>query len=152
MKASKQIISLLLTLCLFCSIAVSAFAANVTDEVYYKDYVAVGDWGGSGGRYKENNSKVYVYPSSSPAGATKVTTCCYVATVATNKTNAAAGYVTLQDGQKYAITNWVYEHGDKTTGYGVNMWLGLSPVSRSGSLRGVWSPDWTGTGSGITIV
>ena len=90
-------------------------------------------------------------PSESPSLRTKVKTMCDVGGIITNKTKNSRGYVVLADDVKYAITNFVYEDGDYTTGYGVFMWLGMTPTYGSGTLGGVWSPDWTGNGT-VTIV
>lgn len=127
----------------------TAFAGNVTDTDYYKENAKAGTWTSTSGRYKEDASKVYVHPESSPSGKTKVQTDCYVGGFASNETKN--GSVVLQDGAKYGITNYVYENGDHNKVYGVLMWLALTPDSGSGVLSGVWSPDWTGSGS-VTIV
>ena len=148
----RRLSALLMVCVLMVSTAISASAANVTDTSYYKTNVSSGTWRATSARYKENNSKVYVYPSSSPSGKTKVKTVCYVGGVSTNKTKNSNGYVVLNSGSKYAITNYVYEDGDYTTGYGVKAWLNFTPTSGTGTLSGVWSPDWTGSGTGITIV
>jgi hypothetical protein len=142
-----SILTLLLSICI-----VPAFAANITDVDYYATGTTAGTWVSSNTyRYKEDNSKVYVFPSATPGTATKVRTQVYVGGVATNKTANSNGYVVLQNA-KYAITNYCYEDGDYTTGYGVRTWLNLTPNSGSGTISGVWSADWSGTGTGVTIV
>ena len=133
------------------SMAISASAANTTDTRYYKADVTADTWISSLSRYKEDSSKVYVYPSKSPGGKTRVKTYCRVGGVGTNKTYRTAG-VLLSNNSRYVITNYVYEDGDYTTGKGVAMWLRMTPYSGTGTLEGVWSPDWTGYGTGITIV
>lgn len=146
----KKLISMAFALIMIFSVCIiPAAAANVTDEYYYKENLYDNEWGGTGARYKTDTSKVYVYAVASAGYVQKVQTLCYVAGQITNKTNA--GTVYLANGSKYAITNFVYEHGDYTTGYGVKMWLGVSPTGY-GNVSGWWSPDWTGTGTGITIV
>lgn len=150
MKIGKISAMVIATVMALSFVTLPASAANIKDEDY-SIYSTSGTYAGGGGRYKENNSKVYVYAISAPGTArTNMRTYCYVSGVSTNKTNA--GTVTLESGYKYAITNWVYEHGDYTTGYGVRMWLAASPTSGSGTMTGKWSPDWSGTGSGIIIV
>lgn len=147
----KRISTLLMACMLMGSMAISASAANTTDTRYYKEGVTAGTWISSLSRYKENSSKVYVYPSKSPCGKTRVKTYCRVGGVGTNKTYRTAG-VLLTSGSRYAITNYVYEDGDYTTGKGVAMWLKMCHSSGTGDLEGVWSPDWSGYGTGITIV
>ncbi len=147
----KRLSALLMVCMLMGSMAVSAFAANVTDTQYNRYNVTSGIWVNTSSRYKEDASKVYVYPSKSPSGKTTVKTYCHVGGVDTNKTYRTEG-VLLSSGSKYAITNYVYEDGDYTIGYGVKMWLRMTPSSGKGELKGVWSPDWTGYGTGITIV
>ena len=150
-KIVKRISSLLLVCMLMVSMVVTAFA-DVRDEKYDTSYsVPANAWTSTERRYKENNSKVYVAPKYSPNARTKVKTMCNVGGIASNKTKNSNGYVMLTDGTKYAITNFVYEHGDYTTTRGVHMWLSMSPPYGRGMLRGVWSPDWSGTGV-VTIV
>lgn len=131
--------------------AIPASAANVTDYPYYKAGVTAGTWITTYAQYKENSSKVYVYPSKPANGRTWVKTYCRVGGVGTNKTNRTEG-VLLTSGSKYAITNYVYEDGDYTTGMGVETWLRMTPYSGTVAVKGVWSPDWSGVGTGITIV
>lgn len=150
-KIIKRISTLLLACALMATTVVSAFAANIRDEDYTRYNVPANTWVNSPARYKENDSKVYVAPSESPSLRTKVKTMCDVGGIITNKTKNSRGYVVLADDVKYAITNFVYEDGDYTTGYGVFMWLGMTPTYGSGTLGGVWSPDWTGNGT-VTIV
>lgn len=147
----KRLSALLMVCMLMGSMAVSAFAANVTDTQYNRYNVTSGIWVNTSSRYKEDASKVYVYPSKSPSGKTTVKTYCNVGGTATNKTYRTEG-VLLSNDSKYVITNYVYEDGDYTIGYGVKMWLRMTPSSGKGELKGVWSPDWTGYGTGITIV
>ncbi len=147
----KRLSALLMVCMLMGSMAISASAANTTDTRYYKEGVTAGTWISSLSRYKEDSSKVYVYPSQSPGGKTWLKVYCRVGGVGTNKT-AKYEQVLLTSGSKYAITNYIYEDGDYTTGKGVAMWLKMTPYSGTGTLEGVWSPDWTGTGSGITIL
>lgn len=130
--------------------AVPAFAANVQDTSYYFTNSTTESWRVTNHRYKQDASKVYVYAYSSPSGKTLTHTDCYVGGSVANET--AAGNVYLRDNHKYAITNFVYERGDYTTNRGVEMFLDMKPNSGSGTLSGVWSPDWTGTGSKVTIV
>ena len=152
-KFFKRFSALAMACMLFASMTViSASAANTTDVDYYKSNMTAGSWGTIASNYKENTSKVYVYPSLSPDGRTMVQTLCFVGGLPANKTGSSNGYVVLLDNSKYAISNWVYEDGDYATGYGVRMWLRLTPYAGSGTLKGVWSPDWTGTGTGVTIV
>ena len=151
-KIFKRVSVLLMVCMLMASTVVSAFAANVQDTDYYEKNVTAGSERPTESRYKTNTSKVYVYPSYSPSSRTMVKTMCKDAGVITNKTNTSFGYAVLTSGTKYAISNFVYEQGDYTTGSGVNMWLRISPTAGKGTLRGVWSPDWTGTGTGIVII
>lgn len=151
-KIIKRISTLLLVCALMATTVVSAFAANVKDKTYSPYVFTANTWRSSGEEFKEDNSKVYVVPSMSPSGKTKVKTMCNVGGIANNKTKNSVGYVVLANGSKYAITNFVYEDGDYTTGKGVNMWLSMTPTYGTGLLQGVWSPDWTGLGSNITIV
>lgn len=151
-KIIKRVSVLLMVCMLMASTVVFAFAANVQDTEYYEKNVAAGSYRPTESRYKTNTSKVYVYPSYSPSSRTMVKTMCYDAGVVANKTNTPIGYAVLTSGTKYAISNFVYEQGDYTTGYGVNMWLRISPTASKGTLRGVWSPDWTGAGTGVVII
>lgn len=155
----KSILGTLICVMLICvmvvSLSFSAFAAtdaNVKDEPYYVSYVSVGSWVKTAGRYKTNNSRVYVAPEKSPTGYTKVQTRCYVGGVTTNSTTAKNGYVVLKDGSKYAISNTVFQSGDYTANDGVLTWLFLSPRSGAGILTGVWSPDWTGNTHGGEVL
>lgn len=147
----KRISTLLMACMLMGSMAIPASAGNVSDTRYYKENVTAGTWISSLSRYKEDSSKVYVYPSKPVNGKTWVKTYCRVGGVGTNKTYRTAG-VLLTSGSEYVITNYVYEDGDYTTGKGVAMWLRMTPYSGTGNLEGVWSPDWSGHGTGITIV
>ena len=126
-KIIKRISTLLLAGALMATTVVSAFAANVRDEDYTRYNVSANTWVNSPARYKENDSKVYVAPAESLSLRTKVKTMCDVGGIITNKTKNSRGYVVLADNVKYAITNFVYEDGDYTTGYGVFMWLGMTP-------------------------
>lgn len=150
-KSVKRISTLLLVCMLMASMVVTAFA-DVSDKKYDTPYsIPANAWTSTERRYKENNSKVYVAPEYSPNARTKVKTMCNVGGIASNKTKNSNEYVMLTDGTKYAITNFVYEHGDYTTTRSVHMWLSMSPPYGRGMLRGVWSPDWSGTGV-VTIV
>lgn len=150
-QMKKRFFAILLALALaICVFPASAFADYnpYLDEVYYKDNLAAGVWGGTGARYKTNTSKVYVYPDYSPSDITLVQTTCYVGGYSTFKN--VYGNASLSSHNKYAITNRVYEDGDKTGSY-VNMWLSVAPAFQSGTVHGVWSPDWTGNGN-VAIV
>lgn len=145
---SRRIIStFLLVMLLASAMCVSASAANTTDKEYYNSYISAGTWHTTNAYYKENSSKVYVYPKTSPTYYTRVQTWCYDKTTgnASNKTGASTVY--LPKNTKCVITNYVYENGQYTTGYGVLMWLKMTPNSGTGSLYGYWSPDWSGSGS-----
>ncbi len=155
----KSILGTLICVMLICvmvaSLSFSAFAvtdANVKDESYYMSYVSANSWAATGGRYKTNNSRVYVAPEKSPTGYTEAQTRCYVGGVTTNSTTAKAGYALLKDGKKYAISNTVFQSGDYTTNKGVWTWLRLTPNSGAGTLSGVWSPDWTGNTQGGEVL
>jgi hypothetical protein len=80
----KRIIVLILVLimavCMFPCYAIADYNPYA-DEVYYKENLSAGSWGGTGARYKTTTSKVYVYPSYSPSGITLVQTVCYVSNV-----------------------------------------------------------------------
>lgn len=119
----------------------SVSAANTTDKPY--EYTAGNNqfWHETTHYEKTDPSKVYVKPSKSPSGKTSVQTYCYDHGNKTNKTQA--GTVTLTSGKAYAITNYVFEQGDKTGNY-VYMWLRVKPTDKIGVTNGVWSPDWTG--------
>lgn len=151
----KRIASILLVLALvICVFPVSAFADYnpYADEDYYKDNVPVNAWGGTGARYKTSTSKVYVRPTSAPCNITLVQTVCYVNSNETFKN--VNGAVSLSSGAKYGITNRVYEDGDISYYDGkdcVLMWLGVRPYSQAGTVKGVWSPDWTGSGNVIIV-
>lgn len=150
-KIFKRVSVLLMVCMLMASMAVTAFA-DVRDQDYDTSYsVTANYWARSPRRYKETTSKVYVAPESSPSSRTKFQTWCNVGGQEKNKTKNSNGYVVLNDGSKYAISNFVYEDGDYTTTLGVHMWLRMSPNYGKGLLKGVWSPDWTGTGV-VTIV
>jgi len=123
------------------------FAANVTDKGY-SYYCQNGNWHTTRSYEKTNTSKVYVKPSKSPSRRTDVQTYCNVGGRPTNKTTA--GTVTLKNGQAYAITNGVYERGDKVSGH-VMTWLRMRGTSGKGTVSGVWSPDWTGRGNVIIV-
>ncbi|MDR1300070.1 MAG: hypothetical protein LBJ84_07480, partial [Oscillospiraceae bacterium] len=139
MKFSKVFLSMCVIAILVSISVTTAFAANITDVDYYVTGTTAGTWVSSNTyRYKEDNSKVYVFPSATPGTATKVRTQVYVGGIAANKTANPNGYVVLQNA-KYAITNYCYEDGDYTTGYGVRIWLNLTPNSGSGTISGVWS-------------
>lgn len=144
----KRMTALLLICMLMASMAVTAFA-DVKDEFYYKSSVTT-QFTKIPDRYKENNSKVYVDTRNSSSVRTKVQTWCKVGGYEVNKTGR--GTVVLDGEKKYAITNYVYENGDYTTGKGVNMWLKIASYSGTHTHCGYWSPDWTGTGTGITIM
>ncbi len=116
-------------------------AANVKDVTYKYTIGQNFAWHSTDENSKENNSKVYVKPEKSPSGKTYVQTYCRVGGESVNETKA--GKVTLSNNVAYAITNYVYERGDKT-GSAVKMWLKLKPTSGIGTASGVWSPDWTG--------
>lgn len=149
-----SLICAMLICAMVASMGISALAAqdaNVKDTDYYIQNATTGTWKTTNGRYKTNNSKVYVYPSESPSGYTYVATMCYVDGFPTNATVAEKGYVRLRNGYKYAITNLIYEDGDPTQNMGVQAWLCLQPTAGTGTLRGVWSPDWTGKGD-VTII
>ena len=135
-KIFKRVSVLLMVCMLMASTVVSAFAANVQDTDYYEKNVTAGSERPTESRYKTNTSKVYVYPSYSPSTRTMVKTMCKDAGVITNKTNTSFGYAVLTSGTKYAISNFVYEQGDYTTGSGVNMWLRISPTAGKGTLPG----------------
>lgn len=149
MKIKRLIATACALMMIFSVCAVTASAANVTDEYYYKENLRPEEWGGTGARYKEDASKVYVRTDLSAGSIQKVSTLCYESGLIQNKTKA--GTVYLANNLKYAITNFVYEQGDYTTGNGVRMWLGVSP-SAYGNVSGWWSHDWIGTGTGIAIV
>ncbi len=149
-----SLICVMLICVMVASMSFSALAvqdANVTDTEYYIENAEYGTWVTTSGRYKENDSSVYVYPSESPSGYTYVKTLCYVEGFPTNATTAENSYVRLHDGVKYAIENTIYDVGDPTQNVGVLAWLGLQPTSGSGTLSGLWSPDWTGKGD-VTLV
>lgn len=146
-KLVAMFLVLVVTVCLLPTAAFADYNPYL-DEVYYKENQPAGQMGGTGGRNKTTTSKVYVVPSSSPSGVTLVQTVCYVGGSPTYKN--VNGTVSLYSGTKYGITNRVYEDGDKSGTY-VYMWLGVAPSNVSGSVSGVWSPDWTGSGN-VSIV
>lgn len=133
-----------------CIFPVSAFAEEnpYQDSVYYNETALVGTFYGTGARYKTTTSKVYVAPAASPSDVTLVQTYCYINGSITGKN--VNGVASLTSGTKYGITNRIYEDGDKTGSY-VYMWLGVSPYNKSGTINGVWSPDWTGTGTVVIV-
>lgn len=146
----KKVISFVMCCALILSMSDTAFAANTTDTSYYKNSVPAGTWRDTPEREKENNSKVYIKPLQAPNSKTKVRTYCYVSGNGSNQTTA--NYVVVEDNIKYAITNYVYEHGDHSgSNNTVKMWLSLTPKSGTGTLSGNWSPDWSGSGY-VTIV
>lgn len=146
----KRLAAILLTAAMMVSVvSTTASAANTTDKRYYKPSIKAGQWISTVGYYKETPSEVYVNPLHSPSNYSQMRTLCNVAGTPTNKTTA--GTVRLYDGNKYAINNFVYEDGDYTSGYGVNMWLSMSPTSGSGYMEGYWSPDYAYE-SGVTYV
>lgn len=122
-------------------------AANTTDKGY-SYYCVNASWHTTRSYEKTNTSKVYVKPSKSPSRRTDVQTYCNVGGRPTNKTSV--GTATLRNGRAYAITNGVYERGDRVSGY-VMTWLRMRGTSRTGTVSGVWSPDWSGRGD-VTIV
>lgn len=156
-KVKKRISMLLMCAILLSLVAFPASAANTTDVAYYKSSISSGTWISTTGNYKENASYVYVLPNSAPNGYSRIKTFCNVSSIGTNKTgnpskgSASSSYVSLKSGRAYAVTQMVYEHGDYTSGYGVRMWLSMTPDSGSGSMSGVWSPDYTSQ-SGTTYV
>lgn len=143
----KRIFSLLFALVMIAAVLVlPASAANIKNKDYYNEYVSAGTWHTTNAYYKENDSKVYVYPKTSPTYYTNTQTWCYdTSGNYSNKTVATT--VSLPRGTECVISNYVYEYGKYTSGYGVLMWLRLTPNSGAGTLYGCWSPDWSETGS-----
>lgn len=146
----KKVVSLVCAVATVLSLnVVSVSAANIQDRDYKYTFGNTVLWHDTNHYNKTNTSKVYVKPATSPKGKTSVQTYCYVNGSKTNKT--VNGTVVLADNTAYGITNYVYEHGDRTSTGQVEMWLKLKPTSGLGSTTGVWSPDWSGSGN-VTIV
>ena len=124
-------------------------AANTTDKPYSYTSITATNYHETTHYEKTNTSKVYVKPSKSPSDKTNVRTYCKQGGKAKNKT--VAGTVTLSNNKAYGITNNVYEQGDRTAENWVMMWLMVKATSGTGTVSGVWSPDWSGTTS-VTIV
>lgn len=127
--------------------AIPASAANTVDKEYYNSYIAAGTWHTTNAYYKENTSKVYVYPQSSPTYYTCLQTWCYDGTTGAYSNKTANTTVYLPVDTKCVVSNYVYENGLYTSGCGVLMWLRMTPYSGTGSLYGYWSPDWSGSGT-----
>jgi len=148
----KKIISLLFALAIFSSLfSFSAFAANTADITYKFASASSGNWHNCIHNWKTNASQVYVRTITTPGNKVLARTMCNVGGSASNQTYNSNGYVTLANKKKYAIKSWVYERGDYTTGSGVKVWLSFKP-SATGLLEGVWSPDWSQTGTDVTIL
>lgn len=146
----KRVTTFVCALATAMSLAAPVSAANTTDKEYGYTSITASNYHETTPYEKTNDSKVYVKPSKSPSGKTNVQTWCKVKGVKKNKT--VAGTVTLSSNKAYAITNYVWEHGDKDSdNYWVDMWLKVKATSGAGSVKGVWSPDWSGTTS-ATIV
>lgn len=145
----KKMIAVICSIVAAMSLTIPASAANTTNKPYGYTSYAAQLYHETTHYEKTNTSKVYVKPSASPSGKTNVRTCCYVNGASANKTQA--GTVTLSDGVAYGITNYVYEQGDKDSNGWVSMWLSVKATSGSGSVTGVWSPDWSGI-TPVTIV
>jgi hypothetical protein len=165
MKKLTKVLSLMCILATMVSLLVLPASAVNDEDVYYYylGVSATGDWEYTNARFKVSTSKVYVYPITSPSSYTKCRTMCYSQTVNSdgtrdmiNKTGTNRGAsntttVILSSGQKYAITNYVYEDGYNYNSQGVMMWLNLLPTSSTGTLYGCWSPDTLNATSYQTI-
>ena len=149
MKRKRLAATLLMAAMMISAVSTTASAADTVDKDYYKPSITAGEWISTVAHYKESTSEVYVAPDNSPSGYSQMRTYCYVSGVPTNKTTA--GTVRLADGRKYAINNYVYEHGDHTSNEGVRMYLRMSPTSGSGMMDGHWSPDYAPE-PGVTYV
>ena len=145
----KKLTAFLCALATACLATTPVLAANTTDKPYSYTSITATTYHETTHYEKTNDSKVYVKPSKSPSGKTHVRTYCNVGGVSTNKT--VAGTVTLSNNKAYGITNYVYEHGDRTDQNWVMMWLMVKATSGAGQVSGNWSPDWSGTTS-VTIV
>ncbi len=136
----KRLISVSLAAALLaCALTVPA-SADTNDRDYSFYDISTSSWASTPTAKKDTASETYVAPSTSPNGTTLVRTYCYVGGSAVNKTTRDTVY--LVSGNRYAVNNYVYEHGDKYDSR-VTMWLKMSPQAGRGLLRGKWSPDYT---------
>lgn len=147
--SKKRLTAFLCALATTCLATSPVLAANTTDKPYSYTSITATNYHETTHYEKTNTSKVYVKPSKSPSGKTNVRTYCKQGGKAKNKT--VAGTVTLSNNKAYGITNNVYEQGDRTAENWVMMWLMVKATSGTGTVSGVWSPDWSGTTS-VTIV
>ena len=148
MKSKRIIAFLCAMVAVFSLCAVPAFASTA-DSDYSKYMSYTGSWYSVDERDKDTSSKVYVHPTNAPNAVTNVQTWGYSREngnisemgTATNFTDATTVFLT--SGEYYAVTNYVYESGYRD-GSAAPMWLRVKPNLGSGTVAGVWSPDWSG--------
>ena len=136
----RKMFSVLIACALMLSVLSISASADTVDKSYYYSGVSDSNWYMTSREWKDTTSEVYVAPNTAPNGYTQAQTWCTVGGSSINKTTRTT--VELNSGRKYAIDNFVFEHGDKTNGR-AGMWLRLSPKRGSGYLQGKWSPDYT---------
>ncbi len=136
----KKLISVSLTAVLLASALSIPASADTVDKSYAFYDISTSSWASTATAKKDTVSETYVAPKDSPNGTTLVRTYCYIGGSASNETTR--GTVSLVSGNRYAVNNYVYEHGDKFNSR-VTMWLSMSPGAGRGLLRGAWSPDYT---------
>ncbi len=150
MRVKNKVMMLLMALMLVVSgmgVSATSFAANTSDDPWsFSLGVKMTTMQHIVGRRKDNDSKNYIYWSSTYGGnLSKITISPFGANSAQGKAYPAGTksggerrYIMNQTG-KYALTNFVYELGYKYARPGM---LGNKG---SGGAKGVWSPDCAGS-------